>query len=334
METIVTFVLAGIVAFAVIMYVFLDGFDLGIGILFPWVKSEESRNILVASILPVWDGNETWLVLGGAALYGAFPIVYSFVLPALYMPIMMMLGGLILRGVSFEFMHNSHHSRFIWVFCFAFGSTLAAFCQGIVLGTFVQGFEFEGGQMVVKTYQWLTPFSMMCGIAVIFGYALLGTTWSVLRTTGKLQDDMRHRAKVLLLMVGMFMVVLSLWTPFVDPDATKYWFSMPNMLYLGLLPLATLFTFIAIWRALTHGCDKRPFYMSFLLFLFPYLGFALTVWPYIIPRHVTLWEAAAPLKAQLFILVGLIILIPILLGYTAYSYYVFKGKVTAKDIHY
>ena len=333
METLVTLTLAAIVAFAIIMYVFLDGFDLGIGIMFPWIQTEHERNMLVSSILPVWDGNETWLVLGGAALYGAFPMVYSYVLPTLYIPIFMMLGGLIFRGVSFEFMHYSHKSRFIWTFCFSLGSLVAAFSQGIVLGTFVQGFDFENGKMVVATYHWLTPFSMMTGIAVVFGYALLGATWSVLKTTGKLQQDMVHRAKILLLIVGLFMLLVSVTTPLVDPQVFHFWFHLPNSFFLMLLPLATLATFIVIWRALNSGNDTKPFYLSFLLFLFPYLGFALSVWPYIIPRHVTIWEAAAPYKAQVFILVGLLAILPILITYTIYAYVVFKGKVTEEGLH-
>ncbi len=334
LESIITLVLVSIVAFAIIMYVFLDGFDLGIGILFPWIASEKDRNIMIASVLPVWDGNETWLVLGGATLYGAFPMVYSFVLPTLYMPIIIMLAALIFRGVSFEFIHNARSTRILWVFFFCLGSTIAAFCQGIILGTFVQGFNFENGQVIVLDYQWLTPFSMMTGLAVVFGYAYLGSSWLILKTTGALQESMFHRSKILLLIVGLFMITVSLWTPFIDPQVTAFWLSVPNSFYLAVLPLLTLFTFIKIWFALDKKKEQQPFYLGFLLFLLPYLGFVLSVWPYIIPRQITLWDAAAPLKAQLFILVGMVILLPVLIGYTLYSYIVFRGKITDEKVHY
>ena len=263
LESIVTLILAGIVAFAVMMYVFLDGFDLGIGILFPWIQSDSERNIMVASVLPVWDGNETWLVLGGATLYGAFPMVYSFVLPTLYMPIIIMLGALVFRGVSFEFIHNANSSRFLWVFFFTLGSTIAAFCQGIILGTFVQGFNFDNGQVIVSNYQWLTPFSIMTGLAIVFGYAYLGSSWLILKTAGNLQQSMFHRSKILLLILALFMITVSLWTPFIDPQATKFWFSTPNVFYLALLPLVTALTFIKIWFAIEKKARQATFLFRF-----------------------------------------------------------------------
>lgn len=333
---IVTFILAGIVAFSVIMYVLLDGFDLGIGILFPWIGSEKHRKVMMGSIVPVWDGNETWLVLGGATLYGGFPIVYSTLLPTLYLPIILMLGALIFRGVSFEFLHHAEKSRFVWTFCFSMGSTFAAFCQGVILGTFVHGYTYDGGHIIITSdYQWLTPFSITTGIAVIFGYALLGATWLIAKTEGRLQKNMFHRAKILLIILAMFMLGVSAWTPFIDPHIQARWFSLPNFFYLAALPIATGLTFIAHWRALQKGREFLPFILTICLFLYAYIGFAISVWPYLIPRAVTLWDAAGPYSSQVFVLVGLLILLPVLIGYTFYSYHVFKGKVTSADTpHY
>lgn len=328
LETVVTFILAGIVGFAIIMYVVLDGFDLGIGILFPWVDNEHHRNIMMSTILPVWDGNETWLVLGGATLYAAFPVVYSTILPTLYLPVILMLAALIFRGVSFEFLHSAYRSRHLWVFCFSIGSTVAAFCQGVVLGTFVQGYTYESGALITSNYQWLTPFSMLTGIAVVFGYALLGSTWLIAKTSNDLQRTMFHRAKVLLIFVAIFMILASLWTPLIDPGITQRWFSFPNFYYLSILPLITVFVFFTTWKALQSRFDFAPFILSICIFLLAYVGFAISVWPYVIPRAVTVWQAAAPFKSQVFILVGLVILLPVLIGYTAYSYVVFRGKVT------
>lgn len=334
METAVTLVLGGIVGFAIIMYVLLDGFDLGIGIIFPWVKSEEERSIMIATILPVWDGNETWLVLGGATLYGAFPIVYSTLLPILYMPIIIMLAALVFRGVSFEFMHSAHTTRFLWTFFFSIGSLVAAFCQGVMLGTFIEGYNYMNG-IIDPHYKWLTPFSMVCGIAVVYGYALLGATWLIAKTTGELQDAMFHRAKILLIAVAMFMMVVSLWTPHIDPSISQRWFSLPNFFILLPLPMISFIVFVANWRCLQIKREFLPFYLSMTLFLLAYLGFAISVWPYLIPRTVTLWQAAAPLSSQLFILVGLVILLPVLIGYTIFSYRVFKGKVISyESLHY
>lgn len=335
METVTTLLIGGVVGLAIIMYVILDGFDLGIGILYPWVEKEENRKTMIATILPVWDGNETWLVLGGAALYGGFPEAYSKLLPTLYLPVIMMLAALIFRGVSFEFMHNAKKTKFVWTFFFSAGSLLAAFCQGVALGTFVQGYNFENGQMVVPDYVWLTPFSFLTGIAVIFGYALLGATWLIAKTEGELQSAMYHRARNLLIFMGLFMVVASLWTPFIDPTVTERWFGFPHCIFLIPLPLITMWVFYKNWQSLNdRQHDNRPFILSITIFLLAYVGFAISSWPYIIPRGVTVWEAAAPFKAQAFILVGMAILLPILIGYTIYAYVVFRGKVKPEGVSY
>lgn len=321
-----------IISFAIIMYVLLDGFDLGIGILFPWVKNHDERGIMMNTIAPIWDGNETWLIFGAATLYAAFPIAYSVLLPVLYMPIMLMLAALIFRGIAFEFRGKAHRSRFLWDLSFAGGSFLAAFMQGIILGTFVKGY----GNVLPKemvAYDWLTPFSLMTGIAVVMGYALLGSTWLIAKTTGALQDKMYKAAKILLPIVGFFLVVVSLWSPLMSSLIMQRWFSMPNIFYLAPLPILTAIVFFYAWYCLFKRREFLPFYLSILLFILAYIGFCISDWPYIIPHAVTVWEAASPPSSLIFMLVGTIILLPILLAYTIYSYNVFRGKVT-KSEHY
>lgn len=320
---------AGILSFVVIMYVILDGFDLGIGILFPWMQSGEQRDIMMSTVVPVWDGNETWLVLGGACLYGAFPLAYSTLLPTLYMPLTIMLAALIFRGVAFEFRFKAERSRFLWDIAFSGGSTLAAFCQGLVLGTFVTGYSALG-----EPYVWLTPFSAMTGIAVVAGYALLGSTWLIAKTTGELQDKMYQYAKGLLLIVAFFMAVVSIWTPLSHARIWERWFTVPNFFYLLPLPLLTGIAFLWNWIAIKKRRERLPFALSVSLFIFAYIGFCISDWPYIIPHQVTITEAAAPTSSLKFMLVGVCILLPVLLAYTYYSYHVFKGKVSAAEHHY
>lgn len=334
-QTIITLVLAGIVAFAILMYVWLDGFDLGIGILFPFVKDDHERDIMISIILPVWDGNETWLVLGGASLYGAFPVVYSTLLPTLYLPLFLMLIALVFRGVAFEFRHYAKRTRNLWNYCFALGSTIAAFCQGLVLGTFVQGYTTTTGALQ-SNYHWLSWFSVTTGIAVVCGYVLLGSTWLISKTHEELQAHMYRIAKRFLFIVAAFMALVSLWTPFIDPHIMDKWFSWPNALYLSPLPILSAAAAIMLWFKLRkQQDDQHPFYFVLALFLFAFVGFGISVWPYIIPRTITVWEAAAPLKSQIFILVGLGVVLPFILAYTLYSYKVFKGKVTnGHAIHY
>jgi cytochrome d ubiquinol oxidase subunit II len=276
MNTYLPVIWAGIIFFGIIMYVILDGFDLGIGILFPWIDSHQHRDIMMNSVAPVWDGNETWLVLGGAALYGAFPLVYSTLLPILYMPIMVMLAALIFRGVAFEFRFKAHKSRFLWDVAFTAGSTMAAFCQGLILGTYIHGYTSNPSYYVLDYYYvWFSPFSIMTGIAVVVGYALLGATWLIMKTEGELQKEMYHVAKILLIGISFFTFLVSVW-----------------------------------------------------LFIFSYIGLGISVWPYLIPRSITIWQGAANPSSMLFLLVGTLILLPLLLGYSIYAYRVFRGKVT------
>lgn len=320
------FLFAGLIAFIVIMYVILDGFDLGIGVLFPFTESERERDQMMNAIAPVWDGNETWLVFGGAMLYGAFPKVYGTLLPILYMPLMLMLIALIFRGVSFEFRFKAHTSKYIWNWTFSISSIGAAFFQGVVLGCFVQGFPHESGQILDKEIMWLTPFSLLTGIALVCGYGLLGATWMVIKSDGRLQRKMIHNAKGLLVLVSMFLIFVSIWTPLHDEVVFERWYSFPNIILLSPLPLLTAFMIYKTWTSLSHGMEWRPFLYSVTIFLCAYAGIAISVYPYLIPHELTFWDAAAPDSTLLFILVGVTIMLPILLAYTFYAYHVFRGK--------
>ena len=323
---------ATIISLIIMMYVLLDGFDLGVGILFPWIKQSEYRDIMMSSVVPVWDGNETWLVFGAAALYAAFPIAYGILLPTLYMPIMILLVALIFRGVAFEFRFKAHKSQFIWDIAFASGSILAAFIQGIILGTFVKGY---GNHLPLShsAYHWLTPFSIFTGVAVVCGYALLGATWLIIKTDGVLQERMYKAAKVLLPLVAFFLVSVSIWTPIVEPQVMQRWFSLPNFYYLSPLPIITILLVFYNFYCLHQKKERLPFILTIGLFVLSYTGFCISAWPYIIPHVLPVWEAAAPPSTLKFILVGAAIILPILLIYTLYSYHVFRGKVKTV-IHY
>lgn len=313
-------------------YVLLDGFDLGVGILFPWIKQSEFRDIMMSTVVPVWDGNETWLVFGAAALYAAFPVAYGILLPTLYMPIIILLVALIFRGVAFEFRFKAHKSQFIWDIAFSAGSIVAAFIQGIILGTFVKGY---GTHLPLShsAYHWLTPFTLFTGVAVVCGYALLGATWLIIKTDDILQEKMYQAAKVLLPIVAFFLISVSIWTPIVEPQVMHRWFSLPNFYYLSPLPILTILIVFYNFYCLQKKKEKSPFILTIGLFIFSYIGFCISAWPYIIPHALSVWEAAAPASTLKFILVGAAIILPILFIYTLYSYHVFRGKVKTV-IHY
>lgn len=320
------FIFAGILAFIIIMYVILDGFDLGIGILFPFTHSEKERDQMMNSVAPVWDGNETWLVFGGAMLYGAFPQVYGLLLPILYMPIMLMLIALIFRGVSFEFRFKADRTKPLWNWIFALSSIAATFFQGVVLGCFVQGFQIDEAAMTINNPDWLTPFSLLTGVALICGYALLGATWMIIKCENRLQQKMVHYAKGLLVLLSFFLVFVSIWTPLHNTEIFYRWYSFPDVLYLAPLPLITALMIYLTWNSLGKGHEQKPFIFSIIIFLCSYAGIAISVYPYLIPHQVTIWEAAAPDSTLRFILVGVAIMLPILFVYTLYAYHVFRGK--------
>lgn len=313
-----------IIGFAIIMYVLMDGFDLGVGILFPFAPEEKSRDIMMNSVAPVWDGNETWLVLGGAGLLGAFPLVYSTFLPALYIGVFLMLAGLIFRGVAFEFRFKAGRKRF-WNWAFAGGSTVAAFAQGVVGGAYVQGFNTADKVYVGGAFDWLTPFTVMTGLGLLAGYALLGTTWLIMKTEGETQAWAYRLTPRLLIAVLVVFGVISVWTPLVDDFVRERWFG--NIGVIWILPALALLSAYILWRAVHNRGEAIPFIATMAMFVFTYLGLLVSKWPYLVPPNYTIWDAASAPGSQLFLLLGMLFIIPIVLAYTAWTYWVFRGKV-------
>ncbi|OEC34709.1 cytochrome d ubiquinol oxidase subunit II [Pseudomonas cuatrocienegasensis] len=326
------FIWAVIIIFSIMMYVVMDGFDLGIGILFPFVKSERERDVMMNTVAPVWDGNETWLVLGGAGLFGAFPLAYSVVLSALYLPLIFMLLGLIFRGVAFEFRFKAKaEKRHLWDKAFIGGSLTATFFQGVALGAFIDGFQVVERKFVGGAFDWFTPFSLFCGVALIAAYALLGCTWLIMKTEGRLQQQMHDLARPLVFVVLGVTALVSLWTPLAHSPIAERWFSMPNLLLFMPVPVLVLLATWALLRAIARNANISPFILTLVLIFLGYSGLGISLWPYIIPPSVTIWEASAPPQSQGFMLVGALLIIPFILMYTAWSYYVFRGKVTEED---
>jgi cytochrome bd ubiquinol oxidase subunit II len=323
-----------IIGVGVYMYVLMDGFDLGVGILFPLGRGEAERDIMMNSVAPIWDGNETWLVLGGAGLLAAFPLAYAVILPALYIPILVMLIALVFRGVAFEFRFKAgRRGKWIWGSAFHAGSLMATFAQGLVLGGFLQGFEVEHRNFVGGPFAWLTPFAIFVGLALIVGYALLGATWLVLKTEGELQARCCRVAKLLVVGMAVAFLVVSLWTPLLNPEIAQRWFRWPNILYLSPVPLVTAATMLLLLRNLQRRRELAPFVLSMLLFLLGYAGLGISLWPNLIPPDISIWDAASPAETQGFLLVGVLILLPAIFFYTFYVYYIFRGKVT-QDVGY
>ncbi len=321
----------GIIAFGVLLYVILDGFDLGVGILFPYLPDDQARNTAIASIAPVWDGNETWLVMGGAVLFAAFPVAYAVALPAFYIPLMLLLFALIFRGVAFEFRQKAQAWRWLWDLAFAGGSTIAAFTEGLLLGGLIEGVKVENHAFVGSSWDWLTPFALVSGLGVVGGYALLGSTWLLRKTEGVLHEWARRRARVQLFVVLAFIAVVSIYTPLAYPAIAERWFGHQHWISLAPVPIATAVVGISLWRELRHGADLAPFVYAIALFLLGFLGIAISLWPNLIPPGLTIWEAAAPPQSQKFVLVALGISLPMILIYTGYAYSVFWGKVSDHD---
>jgi cytochrome bd ubiquinol oxidase subunit II len=326
-----SFIWAGLIAFAVLAYVVLDGFDLGVGILFPFFPEQHDRNVMTNSIAPVWDGNETWLVLGGGGLMAVFPLAYATVLPALYIPIILMLLGLIFRGVAFEFRFRTERWRGVWDWGFALGSATAGFMQGIALGALVQGIEIADRQYAGGWWDWLTPFSVVTGIAVVVGYALLGATWLNLKTTSELQAKARRLAMVAGFGTLGLIGVVSLWTPFLEPIYFERWFQWPTAFFSAFVPLLLAICAFGLWHGLTTEKHLQPFLSALGLFILSFAGLGISFYPYIVPGALTIKEAAAPDDSLGFLLVGAVILIPIILAYTGYAYWVFRGKVDPEE---
>ncbi|WP_454254459.1 cytochrome d ubiquinol oxidase subunit II [Pseudomonas sp. Marseille-Q8238] len=318
-----------IIVFGVMMYVVMDGFDLGIGILFPFVPDKGERDIMMNTVAPVWDGNETWLVLGGAGLFAAFPLAYSVVLSALYLPLMFMLIGLVFRGVAFEFRFKAkEHKQHIWDKAFIGGSLVATFFQGVALGTFIEGIPVENRAFAGDTLNWLAPFPLFSGLGLVAAYALLGCTWLIMKTEGRLQRQMHDMARPLALVLLAVIGIVSIWTPLSQDAIAQRWFSMPNLFWFMPVPLLVLVTFFYLLRSVANDDNIKPFVLTLILIFLGYSGLGISLWPHIVPGSLTIWEAAAPPQSQGFALVGALFIIPFILMYTAWSYYVFRGKVT------
>ncbi len=326
MEWYLPVIWAGLIGTAVAMYVILDGFDLGIGILFPFAGSDAERDQMMRSVAPFWDGNETWLVLGGGGLWVAFPIAYAVIMPALYLPVLVMLLSLVFRGVAFEFRTISRSKT--WLnFAFAGGSMLAAFSQGIILGGLIQGIDVKDGAFAGGPFDWATPFAFFCGVAIIAGYGLLGATWLTMKTEGPVAARARDQAKLLLIAVLVFMVVVSLWTPLTQARIAQRWFGVPNIFYLWPVPVVTAFVAFLVWRWIENGREAPAFLGAIALFLLGYLGLVISDFPYLVPPSLTIWDTAAVPASQIFMLLGTLVLLPMILGYIAYIYWLFRGKV-------
>jgi cytochrome d ubiquinol oxidase subunit II len=320
---------AALIAVAVAMYVVLDGFDLGIGILFPAVEDERMRDQMMNTVAPFWDGNETWLVLGGAGLWVAFPLAYATILPAVYEPAIVMLLALIFRGVAFEFRWAAKPDHSLWDAAFIGGSVSAAFAQGVILGTLIQGVRVEHGQYAGGDFDWATPFTLLCGLGLVAGYAMLGATWLVMKADGHLADRARRLARPLLVGLALFAVLVSAYTAFGNARIAERWFDWRNAAMLWPLPVGSALLGLLVLRGLASGAERTPFFGTIGIFLLCYAGLAASNAPMMVPPSLTLWDAAASPASQGFSLVGTLVLLPVVLAYTAFAYWTFRGKVTA-----
>lgn len=316
-----------IIGMAVALYVVLDGFDLGVAILFPFLREESERDQAMNSVAPFWDGNETWLVLGGAGLWVAFPKAFAVIMPALYLPIIVMLLALVFRGVAFEFRWVAKPSHRQWDIAFAAGSTVAAFAQGLVLGGLLQGIEVRDGAFAGGTFDFLTPFSLLCGVALVIGYGLLGATWLMMKTDGTVERHARRLGVPLLAGLMACVVAVSIWTPFAIAHVAERWFTLPNFYFLSQVPLLTLLLAWSCHRGIRRDKVLQPFLSAAGLFVLAYLGLVISNVPYLVPPTITVWQAAAHPSSQLFMLIGTCLLLPMILGYTVFQYWVFRGKV-------
>lgn len=328
-----TVVWAGIIGFAIVAYVVMDGFDLGIGILFPFFKVGPDRDTAMNSVAPVWDGNETWLVLGGGGLLAAFPLAYAIILPALYAPLTAMLLGLVLRGVAFEFRWRDPAHRALWDRAFTLGSCVATFAQGVTLGALLQGITIKGRAYDGGWWEWLSPFSLLCGLGLMVGYALLGACWLNWKTEGSLQRQAVTYAGRLGIILLAVIGAVSAATLTLEPQYYTRWLSYPGVLATAQIPLATVIVTFLFYRSLSRQRDAQPFLYVLGLFGLCLVGLGISIWPNVIPARVSIWEAAAPYRSQLFMLVGAGALVPVILAYTAWAYWVFRGKVGQDGYH-
>jgi cytochrome d ubiquinol oxidase subunit II len=317
-----------LLALAVFYYVVFDGFDLGVGMLYGLLRDDAARTTAMNSVAPVWDGNETWLVFGGLGLLTAFPLAFAIIIPAVYFPILMMLLALVFRGVAFEFRFKHTTLRRLWDGAFCGGSLVATFAQGIVLGTFIQGFKVDGRHFTGSSFDWVSPFPIAIGVALMLGYGLLGACWLILKTEGELQDWARRAAGICLVAVLVAIAAVSIWTPLARVEIAQRWFSWPNIAFLSPVPIVTALIAFGEWEALRRRHELTPFLGAVALFLMSFIGIAISLWPMIVPYHYTLWETASSPSTQAFLLIGTLFLLPVILMYTAWSYWVFRGKVS------
>lgn len=321
---------AVIILFGVMMYVVMDGFDLGIGLLYPLLPDKTDRDVMMNTVAPVWDGNETWLVLGGAGLLAAFPIAYSVILTAFYLPLVLMLLGLIFRGVAFEFRFKADDThRHWWDKAFIGGSLIATFFQGVTLGGFLQGIRVVNRAYAGGAFDWLTPFSLFTGLGLVVAYALLGCTWLIMKTDGNLQTRMIFLARPLVWVMVVVIGIISVWTPLADERIAARWFTWPNMLWFAPVPVLVVASVWQLLKQLGGTPDAGPFVLTLGLVFLGYSGLGISIWPNVIPPGISIWDAAAPPQSMGFALVGALLIIPMILMYTAWSYYVFRGKVDA-----
>jgi cytochrome d ubiquinol oxidase subunit II len=322
-----------IIVFALFIYVVMDGFDLGIGILFAGLKVGPERDTAMNSIAPVWDGNETWLVLGGGGLFAAFPLAYGVILSALYAPIIAMLLALVFRGVAFEFRWRDAGHRAFWDLAFTAGSFVAALSQGIMLGALLQGIEVSARAYAGGWWDWLTPFSLLTGVSVVVAYALLGATWLILKAEGDLQRHAVRAAWRLGAATLAAIVAVSLATPFLKGAYFERWLTYPNILLVAPVPiLVTLASYLFV-RSLKAGRELAPFLLTLFVFLLCFVGLGISVFPYVVPGAVTIWDAAADRSSQVFMLIGTSFVMPLILAYTGWAYWVFRGKVKGDGYH-
>lgn len=331
MELDLPFIWAAIIAFAIVAYVILDGFDLGIGILFPVLKLEGERDLAINTVAPVWDGNETWLVLGGGGLFAVFPLAYAVVMPALYAPLIAMLLALIFRGVAFEFRWRTARGKALWDRAFMGGSIVAAFSQGVALGALVQGIAVADRAYAGGWWDWLTTFSLLTGFALVIGYALLGATWLVMKTDGTVRTHAIALARKAAIGTLVLIGVVSIWTPFLNPVYLERWFAWPTAIFSGVVPTLVLVATAFLFRGLNGRSDVAPFVASLAIFLFCFGGIGVSFFPYMVPPSLTIWDAAAPDESLWFLLVGAVVLVPMILAYTAYAYWVFRGKTDPNE---
>lgn len=325
---------AAIIGLGVFIYVVLDGFDLGIGLLFPFFESKSDRDVMLNTVAPVWDGNETFLVLGGAGLYGAFPVVYSTLLPANYLPLIMMVIGLIFRGAAFELRAKAKRTQHLWDLAFISGSALAAFCQGIVLGSLLQGIKIVDDRFVGGAFDWLSPFSVFCGFGVLITYATLGCGWLILKTDGELQHKMLLLMKPMASVLLGAIAIVSLWTVIGLPAVAHRWFGSGNLGWFLPVPILVIACTWGIFRSVRLQNDVMPFLLTLALCFLGYSGLVISIWPNIIPPSLTIWQASSSHSSQLFALVGTVIVLPIIFVYNVMQYRVFRGKVREGDAGY